>query len=128
MLLTSSVTLPEYKLVQFEFQMKSTLTREEIEGIIKEDMVIQKESIQNMQAFLLNQRHGITRQNICSLGLGSNAGITRAKTCFKCGYDPGKPGRHRKLCIEDEDMLFNWIRKLNAKGQTVFISTVIEMV
>ena len=63
MLLTLSVTLPEYKLVQFEFQMKSTLTREEIEGI-----------------------------------------------------------------IEDEDMLFNWIRKLNAKGQTVFISTVIEMV
>lgn len=108
--------------------MKSALTREEIEGIIREDIVIQKESIKNMQAFLLNQRHGITRRNICSVGLASNAGITRAKTCLKCGYDPGKVGRHRKLCATDEEILFNWIRKLNARGQTVFINNVIDMV
>ena len=108
--------------------MKAALTREEIETIIREDPAIQIQPIKNAQAFLISQRHGVLRQNICSVGLASNAGITRDKVCFKCGYDPGKPGRHRKLCASDEEILFNWIRKLNSKGQTVFIHNVIDMV
>ena len=108
--------------------MKCAINPKEIDEIMKDDEIIQNEVGRNAQAYLANQRHNIPRRDLYTAGLASNAGITRAKACITNGYDPCRTGRHRKLCDKDEQILFSWIRKLNAKGQTVFVSNVIEMV
>lgn len=108
--------------------MKAPLNREAIDALMKEDQTIQNEVGKNAQAYLAHQHYNIPRGDLCKIGLASNAGITRAKVSIMHGYDPCRAGRHRKLCDKDEEILFNWIRKLNAKGQTVFVANVIEMV
>lgn len=108
--------------------MKVAINQKEIDEIMRNDESIQSERGKNAQAYLANKLHNIPRPDLCRAGLASNAGITRAKQSMTLGYDPCRTGRHRKLCDKDEEILFNWIRKLNAKGQTVFVANVIEMV
>ena len=59
--------------------MNAALSREEIEAIKRDEPAIQNQPIKKARAFLISPRHGVLRQNICSVGLASNAGITRAE-------------------------------------------------
>lgn len=120
--------LPYTFLHHLKLKMKVGIKPKEIEEIMRDDEIIQNEVGRNAQAYLASQRHNIPRRDLCMAGLASNAGITRAKASIMNGYDPCRTGRHRKLCDNDEQVLYTWIRKLNAKGQTVFVSNVIEMV
>ena len=47
---------------------------------------------------------------------------------LQSGFDPGIPGRHKKLNLSDEQTLESWVLELIDLGETVYTSTLIQLV
>ena len=54
--------------------------------------------------------------------------ISRAKKVLQSGFDPGIPVRHKKLNRSDEQTRESWILELIDLGETVYTTTLIQLV
>lgn len=84
----------------------------------------------NAKAYLLHKNHNVKRQALYSdpSKICSNGGISRAKKALQSGFDPCIPGRHKKLNLSDEQTLESWVLELIDLGETVYTSTLIQLV
>lgn len=80
------------------------------------------------QAYVLHTQYAIDRKDLCEYFSIANSSITRAKQAIEQGFDAGCTGRHQILSCKDEHILERWLEFLIDISQTVYTSTVIELV
>ena len=99
-----------------------------IENLLSEDPEVSQLASPSSKAYLLATKYQISRADLCAYFDIANSSITRAKQATEQGFDAGITGRHQLLSTKDEHILERWIQFLVEVSETVYTSTLIQLV
>ena len=102
--------------------------KEIIDALVSKDSDVLSHAAPSAKAYVIHSKYDISRTTLCEYFKIANSSISRAKQAMDQGFDPGRNARHHILSSKDEHTLERWIHFLIDISETVYSSTLIELV